>query len=150
MGAMSPEIRVVAGHTGPGPRAGTDVVLLPIADDGGTPVYPDSVGQWIDELTSDGVSSDTWHPVGAFERLDHRSPIVDAFVQIGVGIATSGGWYALQALIRRRRDDVRVVAVYEQGGQRCQAEVTGKPDDVAAALAQLNPFGGQETPGSAA
>lgn len=149
---MPPEIRFVADDAGPGPVPDADVVLLPVADDGGTPVYPSSVEQLLDELAADGVSARSWHPAGQFEVVDHRAPVVDALVQIAVGIATSGGWYAVRALIRRRRSDVRVVAVYEQGGQRCRAEVTGKPGEVAATLAQLDPFGGQEneTPGTAA
>ncbi|GAB3932299.1 hypothetical protein GCM10027614_01190 [Micromonospora vulcania] len=49
---MSPKVSIVAteSHREPGPRPGADVTFLPIADDGGVPVYDESVPDLIQEL----------------------------------------------------------------------------------------------------
>lgn len=66
--------------------------------------------------------------------------MTDTLLQIGVGIGSSAGWYALQTLLRRRGGQLRVVAIFDDGVQRRRAEVTGEAADVVEALAKLDPF----------
>ena len=73
-----------------------------------------------------------------------RGPVTDTVLQVGVGVASSAGWYALQTLLRRRGErTVTVVAVFDDGGQRRRAEVTGSATDVAEVLERLDPFGSE-------
>ena len=126
---------------GPGPVAGTDVVLLPQAFDHGAPVYPAHTTQLVDQLTAQGVTARTWHPAAEFEIVSTRGPVADTLLQIAVGIASSAGWYAIQSLLRSRSGPLRVIAVFEQDGQRRRAELAGDADDVVRALETLDPFG---------
>lgn len=139
---MSPKVSIVAtvSHRDPGPRPGTDVTFLPLADNSGVPVYDDSTPRLIQELRAAGVAVDTWHPVTECEFVSSRGLVTDTLLQIGVGIASSAGWYALQAMLRRRSGQVRVVAIFDDGVQRRRAEVIGETADVVEALEALDPF----------
>jgi hypothetical protein len=145
---MSPEPQVTAAGSGPGPLPGADVVLLPLVHDDGTAIYPGATDDLLAELAGAGVTARTWHEPGSFDQVDDRGILTDSLLEIAVGIATSGGWYALQSLLLRRKGTVRVIAVYEQGSQKWRAEVTGSPDEVADTLSRLDPFGADDTPGS--
>ncbi|ROO60274.1 hypothetical protein EDC02_2133 [Micromonospora sp. Llam0] len=131
----------VPADAGPGPVAGTDVVFLPQAFDHGTPVYPAHTTQLVDQLTAQGVTARTWHPAAESEILSARGPVADTLLQIAVGIASSAGWYAIQSMLRSRSGPLRVIAVFEQDGQRRRAELAGNADDVVRALETLDPFG---------
>jgi hypothetical protein len=125
---------------GPGPVVGTDVVFLPQAFDHDTPVYSAQTVQLVDQLTAAGVTARTWHPAAECEFLSDRGPIADTLLQIAVGIASSAGWHAIQSLLRRRSGPLQVIAVFEQGGVRRRAALTGDADDVLRALEKLDPF----------
>ncbi|MCO1597012.1 hypothetical protein M8C17_17800 [Micromonospora sp. RHAY321] len=139
---MSPKVSIVAtdSHRDPGPRPGADVTFLPLADDDGVPIYDESIPDLIQHLQTAGLSADTWHPAAECDFVSSRGLVTDALVQIGVGIGSSAGWYALQSLLRRRGGQVRVVAVFDDGTQRRRAEVTGEAADVVEALEKLDPF----------
>ncbi|WP_406044544.1 hypothetical protein OG799_08715 [Micromonospora sp. NBC_00898] len=139
---MSPKVSIVAtdSHRDPGPRPGADVTFLPLADDDGIPVYDESTPDLIQELQAAGAAVDTWHPARECEFVSSRGLVTDALLQIGVGIGSSAGWYALQTLLRRRGGQVRVVAIFDDGVQRRRAEVTGEAADVVEALEKLDPF----------
>lgn len=143
---MSPKVSIVATdrHREPGPRPDADVTFLPIADDGGVPVYDDSVPELIEELLAARLTAGTWHPLTECEFVSSRGVLTDALLQIAVGISSSAGWYALQTLLRRRGgQQLRVVAIFDDGTERRRAEVTGEADDVVQALTTLNPFGSE-------
>jgi hypothetical protein len=139
---MSLEVSIVAtvGDGDLGPQPGADVTFLPLTDDGGVPVYDDSIPGLVHELQASGVIAGTWHPAETCEFVSGRGLVVDTLLQLGVGIGSSAGWYALQALLRRRRGQVRVVAIFDDGTQRRRAEVTGEAADVVEALEKLDPF----------
>ncbi|MGQ5261422.1 hypothetical protein ACTWLT_11750 [Micromonospora sp. ZYX-F-536] len=139
---MSPKVSIVAtdSHREPGPRPGADVTFLPLADDDGVPIYDESIPDLIQHLRTAGLAADTWHPAAECDFVSSRGLVTDALVQIGVGIGSSAGWYALQSLLRRRGGQVRVVAVFDDGTQRRRAEVTGEAADVVEALEKLDPF----------
>lgn len=132
-------------HGGPGPHPGVDVTFLPLADDDGVPLYDGSTLDLISELNADGVRARTWHPAEICEFVSDRGLITDTLLQVGVGVASSAGWYALQALLRRRTGQVRVVAIFDDGTQRRRAEVSGDPAGVADALKRLDPFGSEQS-----
>jgi hypothetical protein len=139
---MSPKVSIVATdrHRDPGPRPGADVTFLPLADDGGVPVYDEATPELMQELQAAGVAVDTWHPATECDFVSFRGPVTDTLLQIGVGIGSSAGWYGLQTLLRRRGGQLRVVAVFDDGVQRRRAEVTGEAADVVEALEKLDPF----------
>ncbi|WP_146247464.1 hypothetical protein [Micromonospora arborensis] len=139
---MSPKVSIVAtdSHREPGPRPGADVTFLPFADDDGIPVYDDSAPELIQELLAAGLTAGTWHPPAECEFVSSRGVLTDSLLQIGVGIGSSAGWYALQTLLRRRGGQLRVVAIFDNGTERRRAEVTGEAADVVQALTTLDPF----------
>lgn len=141
---MSAKIDVTATSAESGIASGLDVVLLPIADDNGTPVYPDVVPELLSELGALGVRAGMRHPADEAEFRSSRGPVTEILLQIGVGIGSAAGWGALKAILGRRTGTIKVVALYEQGDKRCRAEVTGKPAEVAEALEQINPFGPED------
>ncbi|MBL7258264.1 hypothetical protein [Paractinoplanes lichenicola] len=119
--------------------ADSDVVLLPITFDGDTPIYPESAHSLIAALRAADVSARTWH-ADPPEFGASRGPVTDALIQIAVGIASSGGWYAVQSLLERRQEKVHLIAFYEKDGQRFRLEVTGPARQIAEELRQLDPF----------
>ncbi|WP_320068905.1 hypothetical protein [Micromonospora sp. RTGN7] len=139
---MSPKVSIVAteSHRDPGPRPGADVTFLPFADDDGVPTYHDSTPGLVHELQAAGIVADTWHPAAECEFVSSRGLVTDTLLQICVGVGSSAGWYALQALLRRRSGQVRVLAFFDDGVQRRRAEVTGEVADVVEALERLDPF----------
>ena len=140
---MSPKVSIVAteSHREPGPRPGPAGTFLRAPHDNGTPVYDDSTPDLIQQLLAAGVAADAWHPFTECEFVSSRSVVTDSLLQIGVGIGSSAGWYALQTLLRRREGQLRVVAIFDNGAQRRRAEVTGEAADVVQALQTLDPFG---------
>lgn len=139
---MSPKVSIVAtdSHRDPGPRPGVDVTFLPLADDGGVPVYDESTPALIRELQAAGMAAEIWHPATECDFVASRGVVTDTLLQIGVGIGSSAGWYALQTMLRRRGGQVKVLVVFDDGVQRRCAEVTGEAADVVEALEQLDPF----------
>lgn len=124
---------------GPGPVADSDVVFLP-AFGTDTPVYSTAVPDLIAALQVAGVSARTWHTGDAAEFAAGRGPATEALIQIAVGIASSGGWYAVQSLLERRREKVHLIVVYAKDNQRFRIEISGPAQKVAEDLQQLDPF----------
>lgn len=139
---MSPKVSIVATdrHRDPGPRAGADVTFLPLGEDDGMPVYPESTPALMRELLAAGLTVDTWHPAEECDFVSSRGLVTDTLLQIGVGIGSSAGWYALQSMLRRRTGQVKVRAIFDDGVQRRRVEVTGEAADVVEALEELAPF----------
>ncbi|WP_433288857.1 hypothetical protein [Micromonospora sp. CA-244673] len=139
---MSPKVSIVATdrHRDPGPRDGTDVTFLPLAEYEGTSVYPESTPALMQELVAAGLVVDAWHPAAECDFVSSRGLVTDTLLQIGVGIGSSAGWYALQSMLRRRTGQVTVRAVVDDGVQRRRVEVTGEAADVVEALETLDPF----------
>lgn len=139
---MSPKVSIVATdrHRDPGPRAGADVTFLPLAEDDGVPVYPDSTLALMRELAAAGLVVDIWHPATECDFVSSRGLVTDTLLQIGVGIGSSAGWYALQSMLRQRTGQVTVRAVVDDGVQRRRVEVTGEAADVVETLETLDPF----------
>lgn len=139
---MSPKVSIVATdrHRDPGPRPGADVTFLPLAEDGDIGIYPDSTPALIQELRAAGLAVDTWHPATECDFVSSRGLVTDTLLQIGVGIGSSAGWYALQSPLRRRGGQLSVRAILDDGAQRRRVEVTGEAADVVEALERLDPF----------
>ncbi|WP_146605651.1 hypothetical protein [Micromonospora craterilacus] len=139
---MSPKVSIVAAdhHQGPGPRAGVDVTFLPLAEDDGVLIYPESTPALMQELLAAGLVVDTWHPTGECDFVSSRGLVTDTLLQIMVGIASSAGWYALQSMLRRRTGQVSVRATFDDGVQRRRVEVNGEAAAVVEALERLDPF----------
>ncbi|MGW5666414.1 hypothetical protein [Micromonospora sp. NPDC003776] len=116
------------------------MTFLPLADDDGVPVYHESTPALMQELQAAGLTVDTWHPATECDFVSSRGVVTDALLQVGVGIASSAGWYALQTMLRSRSGQVRVLAIYDDGVERRRAEVTGEAADVVEALETLDPF----------
>jgi hypothetical protein len=141
---MATEVSVLAAAPGdgPGPILTSDVTFLPRAEDDGAGAYPGEVPALIRELESAGVSARTWHDGQHVEFLDERGPIAEMLLEFGIGIASSGGWSALQALLRRRPEaQVKLTIVVDRDGHRSRVEASGDADGVAAALAGLDLYG---------
>ncbi|MEV7230712.1 hypothetical protein AB0M79_27360 [Polymorphospora sp. NPDC051019] len=139
---MSSKVSIVAmdHNPGPGPRAGVDVTFLPLAEDDGVPVYPESTPVLMQELVATGLVVDTWHPASECDFASSRGLVTDTLLQIGIGIGSSAGWYALQSMLRRHTGQVSVRAIYDDGVQRRGVEVTGEAADVVEVLDRLDPF----------
>ncbi|GAB2567195.1 hypothetical protein Aab01nite_45200 [Paractinoplanes abujensis] len=138
---MPPRISAepIGSDDAPGPVADSDVVFLP-AFEADTPIYSAAVPELVAALRAADVSARTWHADGLAEFAATRGPVTEALIQIAVGIASSGGWYAVQSLLERRHEKVHLIAVYEKDGQRFRIEVTGPAPEVARELGQLDPF----------
>jgi hypothetical protein len=119
---------------------GVDLTFFPLTDDDGSPVYPQAAADLIADLRAAGVIARTWHPEDQCEFVDGRNVLVDALLQVGVGIASSAGWYALQRLLRDRSGQVRVVVAYRRGAQRLRVEVAGDSGEVADVLRRIDPL----------
>jgi hypothetical protein len=139
---MSVEISVVVIDSGdhPGPRPDTDVIFLPTAVDGDTPIYSGDVPRLLDALLATGVSATTWHVGTEAEFTSARGPITEALLQVAVGIASSAGWHAIQSLLLQHRGKANLIAVYERDRDRFRVELTGPAAEVAAELKRLDPF----------
>lgn len=141
---MSPKVSIVTTdhYRGPGPRDSVDVTFLPLTEDDGVPVYPESTPALMQELLDADLVVDTWHPAAECDFVSSRGLVTDTLLQIGVGIGSSAGWYALQSMLRRRTGQVsvRVVLDDDDRARRRRVEVTGEAAGVVEALEKIDPF----------
>lgn len=119
-----------------------DLTFLPLAYDDETPVYPAGVHDLAAKLRAPGLEVSVLHPAEECEFVSDRSGLlVGALLEVAVGIASSGGWYAIKALLERRTGRSRVTVVFEEDGRTRRVRMTGEAAEVARAIEQLTPPG---------
>lgn len=123
-----------------------DVVLLPIRSEGGKGVFAEQTIDLMKELRSiNGVGAEwsrdknsrTWH--------GERSAIIEfVVVPLIVGIASSAGWAAIVAAIKKsKKTKFKLKLGYRKsadGGEEKWVEVEGLESDITKVLEEINPW----------
>ena len=151
---MSGSVKVVD-HASPphvqGPRTfDGDLVILPQDLDGDRGIYSDQLTTTVKTLRAEGIDARWLHDADQRLWSGERSAIVDLWIiPFVVGIASSAGWTALTALMRRRAGRVRLKIGYRRdpaGSEERWIELEGDSADVAGELERLNPWQSLEPP----
>ena len=127
-----------------------DLVILPYDLDGDRGIYSDQLATTVKTLRAEGIDARWLHDADHRLWSGERSALVDLWIiPFIVGIASSGGWTALTALVRRRTGPVKLKIGYRRdpsGSEERWIELEGDAADVAAELERLNPWQSLEPP----
>lgn len=128
------EIRLV-------PDPDTDVWVYPEHLDGDRGTYPQQVLAVADELTQAGISTRLVHDLTHVDAPADRGPVAEAAIAIILGIASSAGWDAIKAMLRRRPRDQQLTVTLgwnDTTGEHW-TRLDGPAHAIADTLNQLNP-----------
>ena len=151
---MSGSVKIVDRASPPpvqGPRTfDGDLVILPHDLDGDRGIYSDQLATTVKTLRAEGIDARLLHDADHRLWSGGRSALVDLWIiPFIVGIASSAGWTALTALVRRRTGLVKLKIGYRKdssGSEERWIELEGNSADVAAELERLNPWQSPEPP----